>query len=117
MARLIKHGDIWIADLNPGFGLEIHKKRPVLIISINEFNNAWPKIIVAATSLQTKPIGPEKVFVPKGYFGFAKDSVILASEIRTIDKSRLIKKIGKLSKEKLEEVEDALKLVLGMIEI
>lgn len=117
MAGLIKRGDIWIADLNPGYGVEIHKKRPVVIISINSFNQNWPKVIVAATSSQTQPLGPEKVLLPKGLSEVDKDSVILASEIRTIDKTRLVKNIGKLSQEKLEEVEESLKLVLGMIEL
>lgn len=117
MARIIRRGQIWIADLNPGFGIEIHKKRPALIISNNEINTYSPRIIVVPLSSQIVPLGPEKVFLPKKSAGISKDSVVLAPEVRSVDKNRLMKKIGKISQEKMFEVEEALKLVLGMIEI
>lgn len=114
MARLISRGQVWIADLNPGFGIEIHKKRPVLVISNNTLNNNWPRIVVVAFSTQIHPMNPGKVFIPKNTCGVDRDSIILTQEIRTIDKVRLIKKTGILPKEKLLEVEESLKLVLGM---
>lgn len=115
MARLIYRGQVWIADLNPGFGIEIHKKRPVLIISNNILNNNWPRIIIVPFSSQIYPMNPGKVFIQKDTCGIKKASIILAQEIRSIDKSRLIKKMGVLSKQKLLEVEEAVKLVLGLM--
>lgn len=117
MARLVKRGQVWTANLNPGFGVEIHKKRPVLIISSNEINQYSPNIIVIPISSQTKPYGPEKILLPKITTGLKKESAALAPEIRAVDKRRLIKKIGSVEKEKLLEVEDSLRLVLGMIEL
>lgn len=113
----VKRSQIWIADLNPGFGVEIHKKRPVLVISSNVINSNWPRIIVLPFSSRVLPTDPSKILVPKGLLGLDKDSVILTSDVRSIDKSRLIKKIGTLPKNKLSEVEDSLKLVLGMVEL
>ncbi len=117
MARLISRGQVWIADLNPGFGIEIHKKRPVLIISNNILNNNWPRIIIVAFSTQIHPLNPGKIFIPKDTCGVDRDSIILTQEVRSIDKSRLVKKVGVLSKEKLLEVEESLKLVLGLEKI
>ena len=114
MARLISRGQVWIADLNPGFGVEIHKKRPVLIISNNTLNNNWPRIITVAFSTQIHPMNPGKIFIPKDTCGVDRDCIILTQEIRSIDKIRLVKKVGVLPKEKLLEVEESLKLVLGM---
>lgn len=112
-----KRGNIFIADLNPSFGYEIHKKRPVLIVSHNSFNKKLRTIIILPfSSIVTTFIGPEMIEIPSQK-GLDKPSIILLSQIRAIDKSRLIKKIGVLSKEKMLEVEEALKLVLGMIEI
>lgn len=114
---LIKRGDIYIADFDPSFGQEIHKKRPVLIISNDILNQISPTLIVLPfSSVIPQTISFEKVKLSK-IKGLAKESVILVNHIRAIDKSRLIKKIGKLSKSKLEEVEESLKLVLGMIEL
>lgn len=112
-----KRGEIYIADLNPSFGQEIHKKRPVLIISSNVINQNFPTVImVPLSSIVPRDIGADSVKVSKEV-GFDKESVVLTTQIRSIDKRRLVEKVAKLTIEKLEEVEDALKLVLGMIEI
>lgn len=117
MARIISRGQVWIADLNPGFGVELHKKRPVLVISNNTINKNWPRIIVLPFSTQIYPLNPGKVLVPKDMCGVGRESIILTQEVRSTDKVRLIKKIGRLPAEKLYEVEDSLKLVLGLTEL
>ena len=66
------------------------------------------------SSILPQYIGPDEVKIPKTT-GLDKDSVILISQIRAIDKDRFIKKVGPITADKLFEVEDALKLVLGMI--
>lgn len=112
-----KRGDVWIADLIPGRGWEVAKKRPVIIISANEINRISPLVIIIPISSNIPSvIGPERVLIEKGS-PLEKDSIALANQIRAIDKSRITKKIGTLSANKLVEVEDALKLVLGMIEL
>ena len=112
-----RRGEIYIADLDPAFGREIHKRRPVLIVSSNVLNQRSGSIVVVPlSSIVPTSIGFEKVKISK-LKGLAKESVILVDQIRSIDKIRLIKKIGRLSKAKLLEIEEALKLVLGMIEI
>ena|SRR3990167_2292283 len=117
MARLIKRGQIWIADLNPGYGAEIHKKRPALIIASNEINQFSHTTIVIPISSQVFSKSIETVLLPKKSTGLEKDSVILPVFVRAIDKNRLIEKVGSISDEKLEEVEDSLKLVLGMVSL
>ena len=109
-----RRGEIYVADLNPFFGREIHKKRPVLIISHNIINQNFPTVIMLPlSSIVPQFIGQDVVKLFK-FKGLGKDSVILITQIRSIDKTRLIKKVGKISTEKLEEVEEALKLILGM---
>lgn len=111
-----KRGDVYIADLNPGFGREIHKKRPSLIISNNTINrNSFSVIILPFSSVVPQNLSPD--IVTDSSKGLNKPSVILTDQIRSVDKDRLVRKIGKLSKGTLEEVEEALKLVLGMIEL
>ncbi len=117
MAGLIKRGEIWIADLDPGYSVEIHKKRPVLIIASDYINQNLHTTIVIPISSQITSQGIEKVVLKKSANGLDKESLILPVFVRVIDKTRLIKKIGKISQDKLEEVEDSLKLVLGIIEL
>lgn len=114
MAGLIKRGQIWTANLNPGFGVEIRKKRPVLIISSDKINQNLNTTIVIPISSQVYPLGPEKVLISKGSTGLDKDSVVLTVFVRAIDKARLIEKIGKVKQKQLLEVEDSLKLILGI---
>lgn len=117
MARLVKRGQIWTANLNPGYGVEIHKVRPILIISNDLLNKSLRTIIVIPLSSQVLPMGPEKILIDEKDSGLDKDSVVLTTFIRFIDKRRLVERIGKISDDQLLEVEEACKLVLGMIEI
>jgi len=109
-----KRGQIFVADLDPAFGREIHKKRPVLIVSSNNLNQNTPYVvIVPSSSMVPQILTPEIVSVGKPK-GFDKESVFLPLYMRSIDKERLIKKIGNLSKNKFQQVEDAVKFVLGL---
>ena len=110
-----KRGEIWIADLIPGKGWEVAKKRPVIVISATEINNISPLVIIIPISSQIPQIiGPARVLLGKETGFLEKDSVALTNQIRAADKSRLVKKIGNLNVNKLYEVEEALKIVLGL---
>jgi len=115
LTKYPKRGEVFIADLNPAFGREIHKKRPVLVISNNTLNQILPTVIMAPfSSIVPEFIGPDVIKIKDSRIGLAKDSAIIINQMRSIDKSRLVKKVGILSKGKFEEVEDALKIVLGL---
>ena len=112
-----RRGHIYIADLDPPFGWEIHKKRPVLVISSDVFNRGTPfAVVIPLSSIIPDVTGPEMVEIGK-FKGLDKKSILLPLFIRSIDQKRLHKKIADLSKEKLLEVEDSLKLVLGMVSL
>lgn len=111
-----KRGQLYVANLDPGFGREVHKIRPVLIISNNSLNKiADHVIIIPASSIVPYILSDEMVSLGKPE-SFDQESVLLPLYIRSIDKERLIKKLGRISKGKLSEVENCLKLVLGIIE-
>ncbi len=113
----IKRGDLWAIDFRPGRGREVAKRRPGLVISNDTVNSLSPTIIVIPISSQGyKMLGPERIFIPQKDTNLVKDSVILVTQIRAIDKTRLIKKIDTLSKTKLREVEEAVQIVLGLEE-
>lgn len=108
-----KRGEVYIADLDPTFGREIHKKRPVLIISNNLINqNSFHVIAVPFSSIVPQIMGPDMVKVSLS--GLSEESVIMTDQIKSIDKVRLLKKVRKISKQKMQEVEKAVKLVLAL---
>jgi mRNA interferase MazF len=110
----VKRGDIWIVNLDPGFGREIHKKRPALIVSKNLIHQATSNVIIIPISSQVPPtVGPEMMILHKDA-GVEKTSVLLPLFIRSIDQVRLVKKIGSLPAKIMIEVEEAIKLVLDL---
>jgi mRNA interferase MazF len=112
--RTVKRGDIFYADLDPVQGSEQGGLRPVVIIQNDKGNKYSPTTIaVALTSNVHKNFLPTHVRTDN-WAGLPKDSVILAEQVRTIDKSRLRDKIGHLSPRMMEEVEQALTVSIGL---
>ncbi len=113
MARVIKRGDFWIVNLEPGFGREIHKRRPGLIISNNDINLGHHAIVIPSSSIVPAVHTAEIITLGKPK-GFDEESVLVPVFIRNIDQDRLIKKVGTISKNKMREIEEVIKLVLGI---
>ncbi len=111
----INRGDIFLTLLDPVVGHEISKTRPAIVVS-NDVGNKFSGTItiVPITSKNNYRIYPFEVFLPKAKTKLSKDSKAKADQIRTVDKSRLIKLIGKLNKELANKVDKALKVHLFM---
>ncbi|MBI2583916.1 MAG: type II toxin-antitoxin system PemK/MazF family toxin [Candidatus Aenigmarchaeota archaeon] len=113
----IRRGDIFLVNLDPVIGSEQGKTRPAVVIQNDIGNRYSPVTIVAAmTSRIFEKEFPTNVFVPKEESGLSEDSTILLNQIRTVDTKRLVRKIGRLSRKKMKEVDEAIKISLGIIE-
>ena len=111
----IRRGDLFWVDLNPTRGSEQAGRRPVVVIQNDIGNDEAPTVIIAplTTKSFTKPY-PINVHVPKGVAGLKEPSTILLSQIRTIDKTRLGRKIGRLPPSYLQQVNHAICISLGL---
>ena len=111
----IKRGDLFWVDLNPTKGSEQAGRRPVLVIQNDVGNEAAPTVIVAplTTKSFTKEY-PVNVHLPRGVAGLKENSTVLFSQIRTIDKSRLERKIGHLPTSYLQKVNQAISISVGL---
>ena len=109
----IIRGDIFYADLSPALGSEQGGLRPVVVLQNNVGNKHAPTTIIAPITAQLgkKQLPTHIIF---NGCGLAKDSIILMEQIRTIDKGRLKQKIGCLTNEKWEVVNEAIKISLGL---
>lgn len=87
----MKAGDIWLAQLDPTKGSEIQKTRPCVVISPTEMNQHLRTVIVAPMTSGSRPAGFR---IPVGFQG--KQGLILLDQIRTLDRVRLMKKLGTL---------------------
>jgi len=109
----IKRGEIYWVDWNPGRGSEQSGLRPALVIQNDTGNRFSPTTIIASVSTAPEKPFPFLVEVSSSESGLPQKSVINLSQILTIDKSRLKGKCGQLSDNKMENVEQAIKVSLG----
>ena len=100
--------EIYLVKLNPTVGSEIQKTRPCVVISPNEMNILKTVIIAPLTSK-----GFDFIFRAKIVFQ-EKEGLVLLDQIRTVDKSRLVKKIGFVEEKKAKEIS---KILVEMFEI
>lgn len=109
-------GELWWTDFGLPFGSEPGFHRPILIVQDDAFNKSKINtvIIVPLTTNLALAEAPGNVFLEKEESGLTKDSVLVVSQLSAIDKKRLIEFAGKIEKQTLEEVEEGIKLVLGM---
>ncbi|MTI80294.1 MAG: type II toxin-antitoxin system PemK/MazF family toxin [Firmicutes bacterium] len=114
----IKRGDVFYADLSPVVGSEQGGTRPVLILQNDIGNQYSPTTIVAAiTSQIAKAKLPTHVEISGGQSGLNRDSVVLLEQIRTIDKSRLLQRVCTLQDDLMCDVNKAVEISLGIIEV
>ena len=113
---IIKRGDIYYADLSPVVGSEQGGVRPVLIIQNDIGNKYSPTVIATAiTSQINKAKMPTHIELDANEYGLSKDSVVLAEQIRTIDKKRLKEKMGHLDDKLMTKVNAALEISFGLV--
>ncbi len=115
---MVKRGEIYYADLSPVVGSEQGGLRPVLIIQNDIGNRYSPTVIVAAiTSKIDKAKLPTHIELAADEYGLTRDSVVLAEQVRTIDKRRLRERVGVLPGEIMSEVDEALQISMGVTEL
>ncbi len=109
-------GEFWWADLGVPFGNEPGFKRPVVILQDDAFNKSKIKttIVASITTNMNLAESPGNVHIEKEESGLPKDGVVNISQISTLDKRRLQKKVCVLSQSSLAEIEYGLKLVLNI---
>lgn len=110
----IYRGDIFFANLNPVKGSEQGGKRPVVILQNDVGNRFSPTVIVAAITSRTRKKANMLTHVPLGNAALEKNSQVLLEQIRTLDKSRLITKVGKLTKDEMIAIDRSLEVSLSI---
>jgi mRNA interferase MazF len=111
----MRQGEIWLVDLNPTIGAEIQKVRPALIVNVNALGKLPLKVIVPITDWKERyavalwmlKIAPNKAN------GLDKESAIDCFQIRCVAQERLIKKLGSISHDEMEEIKSKIAVVVG----
>jgi len=113
---MIKRGEIWLANLNPTRGSEQAGTRPVLIFQ-NDLPNKYTTTVLAipfTTNLRRGAL-PSCAQVPRGEGGLTSDSIALCHQLRVLDKTRLHKKLGEVSKQTIATIEVKVVFTMGII--
>ena len=111
----MKRGDIYFADLDPVIGSEQGGVRPVLIIQ-NDLGNRFSPTVIALPLTSRMGKAPLRTHVPlqPPQGGVRRPSIILCEQVRTLEKARLTRRLGAVSREALRAIERALQVSLDM---
>jgi mRNA interferase MazF len=111
-----RRGEIYLVAFDPTVGHEIQKTRPAVIIQNNVSNQYSPISIVAAISSQFgDPPHPREVVI-RTKSGLSKPSAVILNQIRSVDRKRLIKRLGVVDAATMRKVDEALTISLGLVE-
>ena len=112
-----RRGEIYLVEFDPARGHEIQKTRPALIIQNDIGNRYSPVTIVAAISskLRSAPFPVDVEVIPTKANGLVVQSSIKLGQIRSVDRGRLVKRIGVLEPAAMRRVDDAIKISLGLV--
>jgi len=107
-------GEIWWANLPPPRGSHPAKRRPVLVIQSDSFNQSRINTIICAAITSNTELAslPGNLLLEKSVSGLDKTSVVNFSQIATLDKDELTEQVSMLPKSVIEKVDKCLKLVL-----
>jgi len=113
---VIRKGSIYWIDFSPGKGSEPKGKRPGLVIQNNTLNDSRLNTVIVLAITSTMKFGelPGNVILKKGEANLPKSCVVNVTQVKSVDKSSVTELIGSLSNQKMDEVFDGIKLIMGM---
>lgn len=112
-----KRGSVYLVRFDPTEGAEIKKTRPALIIQ-NDVGNRFSNItiVAAVTSKFRLPLHRTNVLIKAPEGGLSVDSVVRLDQVRSVDKRRLLKRLGAVKPATILKVNRAIKISLGLVD-
>jgi len=106
----MQRGEVWWVNFDPSLGMEIQKRRPAVILTVDALNRARGTVVVVPLSTSAKPRPPLALPLPSA----GPDSVAVCDQLCAADKKRFGEKICDLSAPDLAALTDAMKTILGL---
>lgn len=107
MGMVIKQYEVYLINLDPTIGHEIQKTRPCLVLSPDEMNDNIRTVIIAPMTTKSHAY-PTRIPIRFN----KKSGWIVLDQIRTVDKARLVKRLGRISSREIAAVKDIIKQML-----
>ena len=109
----MRRGEVWWVSFEPSLGGEIRKKRPAVIISNDAANRYLNRVQVVPMTSRTDRVYPSEAVVRVN----RRQSKAMADQLTTVSKQRLTNRMGRLSAQDMNKVENAVMVQLGLVEI
>lgn len=105
---MIQRGDVFLVSLDPVVGSEVGKTRPAVVLQNDLANRSSPTVTVIPLSSKVERVFPFQVRIPAGEGGLEQEGKALCEQIRTLSRTRVLKRLGQLPAERLAEIRAAL---------
>ena len=110
----IRKWNVYLADLNPRFGTEPGKTRPVVVVQTDLLNNHHPSTIVCPLTTHIHPQSDIiRIHLRKGEAGLMERSDIMVDQLRAIDNRRFLKRIGMIKRETQKKLMEDIQIILN----
>ncbi len=108
-----RRGEVWQVSLDPTVGHEIHKTRPAVIVTNDVYNqHNWVVIALPLTAHTEAEYDQVLILPPEG--GLRKASVTLPDQLRAVDRTRLLQRMGRVTDDTMANIDESLRIVLGL---
>lgn len=107
-------GEIWLVGLDPTKGREQAGMRPAMVVSVDIFNHGAAELVVVIPITSKAKGIPLHVELAPPEGGLTMTSFVKCEDVRSISTSRLVRRLGKVSLKTIEQVEDRLRILLGL---
>ncbi len=114
MNPLPSRGEVWLADLNPVRGHEQAGRRPVVVLSVDDYNHGPAGLVIVLPLTSTDRHIPLHIPLKSGEGGVKAPSFILCDAIRSISSDRLLKPWGRIPSRVMRQAEDRISILLGL---
>jgi len=113
---MARRGEVWIADLNPTKGSEQAGTRPVIVFQNDALNTVTTTVLaIPLTTNLRRAALPSCARIEKGEGGLESDSVALGHQLRVLDNTRLVRRIGHLNPSTMAVIEGRVLFTLGIV--
>ena len=115
----LHRGEIYLCSFDPTIGHEIKKTRPALVIQ-NDVGNRYSAVTIVAaitSTVSSVPYPVEVIIEPTAATGLETRSSIRLDQIRTVDRQRLVRRLGVVDSATMAKVEEAIKISLGLVRL